>query len=85
MVQPRPTTPRAPKPTFEYIGNLGPKNERFAVFTEGQEVLIANIGEEIKTGFVLKDIGFESVTIGYTDERYKDKTTELQLPKNRRR
>ena len=81
----QPPKARAPKPSFQYIGNIGPKDSKFAVFTEGQDVLVANVGDEIKNGFVLMDIGFESVVIGYTEERYRNETTELQLPKERRR
>jgi hypothetical protein len=75
----------APKPPFTFIGIVGPKDSKIAVFEEGQTVMIANIGEVIKEPFLLKKVGFESVVIGYTDDRYKDKTTELKMPKDRRR
>ncbi len=82
---PPPRVAQAPKPSFTFIGIVGNKDSKIAVFEEGQTVMIANIGEVIKEPFLLKKVGFESVVIGYTDERYKNKTTELKMPKDRRR
>ena len=79
----RPTKPRSdtgPKPPaigFVYLGYLGPKNSKIAVFEDGNRVMLARAGEVVKDQFRVVDFGFEVVVMGYVDERFKDQTSEL--------
>ncbi len=76
---PKPSGPVLPKATFKYIGHLGPLESRIAVFEAGEELLLAKAGETIQQDFVLKEFGFEKVVLGFTDEEFADKTTDLEL------
>ncbi|MDH3627043.1 MAG: hypothetical protein OEV00_00890 [Acidobacteriota bacterium] len=78
-VKPTPTkrAPRAPNMGFDYLGYLGPKDNKIAVFSEGEEVLLARIGDVVQQQFRLVDFGFEAVVMGYTDDTFKDQTKEL--------
>ncbi len=80
-----PPKPQAPRPSFQYIGQLGPKDDRIAVFDEGDSVLLAQIGETIQDEFVLRSFGYRTVTLGYTDRRFAEQTTELEMKQPRRR
>jgi hypothetical protein len=74
---PRPPGPRPPKITFQYIGYLGPKDDRIAVFENGEELLLARVGEKLQEKFELREIDYESVVIGYTDPRFEKQTKTL--------
>jgi hypothetical protein len=68
-----------PKIKFEFIGVLGPKDAKIAVFEQPgeEEILLARAGEVVERKFRLLEFKYEAVVMGYTDERFKDKTTEL--------
>jgi hypothetical protein len=72
---------KPPRVNFKYLGFLGPKNDRIAVFEKGQgdELELARIGEVIQGSFRLVGFGYESVELGYTDKRFSDQTTELDM------
>ena len=80
----RPTQPRTdtgPKPpgiNFTYLGYMGPKDGKIAVFEEGNTVMIARTGDVVKDQFRVVEFGFETVVMGYVDERFKDQTSELR-------
>ncbi len=80
---PRTNRPRGPRPpgiAFTYLGNLGPKNNRIAVFEQGDgEMMLARAGETVRKHFRVVRFGYEAVVMGYTDERFKDRTTELPM------
>ncbi len=67
--------PRPPSISFKYIGYLGPKDDRIAVFEQGEELLLARIGETLQDDFKVREIEYEKVVIGYTDPRF-DKVTK---------
>ena len=71
--------PVPPKPTFTYIGYLGPKHDRIAVFTRGHEILLARVGELIVDGFRLREFRYKEVTLGYTQGPYRGETTRLAM------
>jgi len=71
--------PRAPKPTFKYLGFLGPKERKIAVFGEGDDLLIAQSGETLAEHFKIVEFKYESVVLGYVDEQFADQTHELKL------
>jgi hypothetical protein len=71
--------PQPPSPDFHYVGYLGPKDDRIAVFTAGEELFVSKIGEIAKGQFVLEEFRYETVVFSFVDERFKGKTTELKL------
>ena len=75
----KPKEPTPPSANFKYIGYLGPLESRIAVFEDGKDLLLASAGDTIKEDFTLQEFGFEKVVLGYTEEKFKDKTTELEL------
>lgn len=66
-------TPRGwrPPPRFdmEYIGHFGPKQRRVAVFRKdgvgGSEIAVALEGGVVEDVFIVRELGLESVVIGY--------------------
>jgi hypothetical protein len=77
--KPTPREPSAPRPRFDYLGYLGPKDARIAVFEDGDDQIHARIGDVVRDEFRLVEFKFDSVVFGYVDDRYKDKTTELSF------
>lgn len=77
--QPERTVLRPPTVSFKYLGFLGPKDDKIAVFERGQELELARVGEIVQKDFRLVDFKYEGVVIGYVDERFKDQTTELRM------
>jgi len=81
----RPPTPQKPReippprPGFEYIGFMGPKDNKIAVLEQGEEVLLATIGETVGKQFKVVDFKYEMLVIGYTEERWAGKTTDLPM------
>lgn len=69
--------PQPPAITLTYLGFLGPKENRIAVFEDGQEMLLAKKGEVVKQQFRVVDFGYETVVMGYVDERFRGETQEL--------
>ncbi len=82
--EPRKVEPARPKPPqirFEYIGFLGPSANKLAVFEDGDDILLARVGEVVQEDFRLVGFGYESVTMGYTNMKFKLNTTELRQSK----
>lgn len=80
--EPAPVVARPPRVPYTYIGMLGPKDSKIAVFMEGEEMTLARAGEVLQGQFKLLEFGYEKVVIGYVDDRFKDETTELQQRKS---
>lgn len=80
-VKREPEKPRPPAIRFEYIGFIGPVHNKIAVFEDGDDILLAAVGEVVQEDFRLVRFGYESVTMGYIDKRFKDKTTQLRQNK----
>ena len=70
--------PTPPPINLAYLGFLGPKNNKIAVFEDGQDLVLARRGEVVKQQFKVVDFGYETVVMGYVDERFKTETQELQ-------
>jgi len=77
---PRPTGPRPPRIDFAYLGYLGPKDDKIAVFEGNEEVILARSGEVFNEQFRVVDIQYESVVIGFTDPRFEARTETLSPP-----
>lgn len=82
---PRPTptpTPegwrRPPDFEMEYIGMLGPESKRVAVFRRqseyGTDIEVAPIDGVLEEQFIVREIGFESVVIGFVGFPDKERT-----------
>ena len=56
--------PEAPVFPYRCIGRFGPDANPFAVFDAGGAIINVRIGEVIDDKFVVRAIGFETVTIG---------------------
>ena len=76
---PRPAEKQPPRIPFQYIGYLGPKDDRIAVFQEGQDLLLAKRGEPLQDLFTVVDIRYESVVMGFTDPEFESRTRELPM------
>ena len=72
------TGPKPPAIGFTYLGYLGPKDTKIAVFEDGDNVMLARAGDVVKDHFRVVEFGFEAVVMGYVDERFKDQTSELR-------
>jgi hypothetical protein len=71
-----------PRIHFKYIGFLGPKDAKIAVFEDGEGMLLARAGEIVEKDFTVVEFKYESVVMGYVDTRFKDMTTELNMRRN---
>ena len=86
------TTPRVvkrqpPRPQFDYLGYLGPKENRIAVFEDKKKqkeedpMILARTGEVVHHDFIIVEFKYETVVLGYTDKEFEGQTTELQIKK----
>ncbi len=73
-----PPKPKPPPIGFTYVGSLGPKNSRIAVLEVGSDMVLARTGDVVQTQFRLVGFGYETLVIGYVDERFRGQTTELK-------
>lgn len=64
---PPPPKPQPPAFRLTYLGSFGPADRRIAVFTDGEEILNALVGDVLVDQFVVADIGYESVAIAFVD------------------
>lgn len=60
--------PKPPEFTLTYIGQVGPADQRYAVFSDGSKTeFTVSEGEVLQGKFVVARIGLESVDIRYVD------------------
>jgi len=76
---PPPPAPRPPQPNFHYLGYLGPKENKIAVFEVDQQTTLARVGDVVAKQFKLVEFKYETVVLGYVDARFKDQTTEMKM------
>lgn len=74
----KPPAARPPAPSFKYLGFLGPKDAKLAVFEESEELELVAVGDVVKKQFRLIEFKYEGVLLGYTDRRFTGQTTELK-------
>jgi pyruvate/2-oxoglutarate dehydrogenase complex dihydrolipoamide acyltransferase (E2) component len=66
LAPPAPTpTPVPPDITFKFIGTFGPRDGPIAVLVLGDQLLNAHAGDVIFDRFILRNIGYESVDVGF--------------------
>lgn len=64
-VPPPPPPPVPPQFTYKYIGTFGSPESPIATFSGNGEIVNVRVGETIAGKFILRNIGIESVDIGY--------------------
>jgi hypothetical protein len=63
---PLPTpTPVPPDINFKFIGTFGPRDHPIAVLLMGDQLLNAHTGDVVFDRFILRNIGYESVDVGF--------------------
>lgn len=63
---PPPTpTPVPPEISFKFIGTFGPKDHPIAVLVSGDQLVNARAGDVVFERFILRNVGYESVDIGF--------------------
>lgn len=77
-----PPPPLPPRVTFQFIGFIGPPDDRIAAFQKNDKTFLAKTGDVIQKDFKVKEIRYESVILAYTDPKYKD-TAELPLSRGK--
>jgi hypothetical protein len=74
-----PATPQPPGIPLKFLGYFGPKDDKIAVFEDGDELYIAQVGEILQEQFRVVEIKYETVVMGYTDDQWAGRTRELNL------
>lgn len=62
-----PEGPSPPEITYAYLGSFGPQSRPIAVFTDGETIVNALVGDLLDGKFRVVDIGYESVALAYVD------------------
>lgn len=75
----RPRGPTVPRIGLKYLGYLGPKDDRIAVFEDGEAVVLGRIGEVIKHDYRIIEIQYGSVVMGFTRSDLENKTQTLNM------
>ena len=76
----RPRGPTVPRIDLKYLGYLGPKDDRIAVFEDGDAVVLGRVGEVIKDDYRIVEIQYGSVVMGFTRPDLENKTQTLNMP-----
>lgn len=76
---PPPPPPMPPAITMRYLGYLGPKDNRIAVFEDGSEMLVAKKGDIVKGQFRVVDVKWDTVVMGFVKPEFKGITQELAM------
>jgi hypothetical protein len=54
-----------PEINFKFIGTFGPRDHPIAVLLLGDQLLNAHVGDVVFDRFILRNIGYESVDVGF--------------------
>ena len=76
---PPPPKPVPPSMSFRLIGMVGPADDKLAILLDGEEFLMARVGETVNQSFEVLEIGYDTVTIGYTDPKFASESKVLPL------
>ena len=75
--------PTPPEVNFEFVGYLGPQSSLIGVFRvttpDGEEVVLAGVGETLAENFRVYRIGYEEVEIGYTQAPFLNERKVLPM------
>lgn len=64
---------------YKFVGYMGKPQDKIAVLLYEGEVVLVKEGERLGKEFVVREIRFESVELGYTDPRFKDQSHILPM------
>ncbi len=76
---PPPPPPTPPAISFRYLGYLGPKEAKIAVFENGNEMLLARKGEVVAKEFKVVDIKYDTIVMGFVRPEFEGQTRELAM------
>lgn len=80
--EPRVVQPRAPEPRFTYLGYLGELEDKIAIFekrgSEG-EIMLAKVGDVVETEFVVRQIDWDRVELGFTRPEFAEGQKTLPM------
>jgi hypothetical protein len=62
---PPPPVPQPPDFVLRYLGSFGSERLRIAVFTDGENIYNAMVGDVLEDKFIIDYIGFESVDVRF--------------------
>lgn len=75
--------PTPPEVNFKFVGYLGPQDALIGVFRvntpDGEEVVLAAVGETLAENFRVYRIGYEEVEIGYTEAPFLNERKVLPM------
>jgi len=71
--------PQPPGIPLQFIGYFGPKDDKIVAFLDGDDLYIAQTGDVLQDQFRVVEIKYETVVMGYTDEKWAGRTRELNL------
>ena len=71
--------PPPPEIDVKFIGMVGASEDKIAIFLDGNEFLLAKVGETIKEHFRVEEIGYDTLRMGYTDPQFEDEHRVLHL------
>lgn len=80
-----PPQPKPPPVSFTYLGFLGPKEAPIAILEVASDMVLARKGDIVHQHFRIEGFGYETVIIGYVDERFRGQTTELKQTQGSRK
>lgn len=61
----------APEADYKFVGYMGKAADKIAVLMHDGEVVLAKEGERLGKDFVVRQIEFDTVELGYTDPKFK--------------
>lgn len=74
-----PAQPSGPAPDFKFVGYMGKAEDKIAVLLHEGDVVLVKEGERLGKDFVVREIRFESVELGYTDPRFSGQKQLLPM------
>ena len=77
LVHHGPAEPSVPRPAFDYVGHLGPKDDLIAVFNRGADVFVAQVGEIIDGRFRVLRFRHQAVVLGLVGGAFPGEGVEL--------
>lgn len=72
---------RPPWPKFKYVGFVGPRDRRIAVFDEGGEVLLAQVGDVIAGQYEVVRFDYEAILLAIVGGPFDGRTVTLRQEK----
>jgi len=80
-----PARPQPPPVSFTFTGSIGPKDSRIAILEVASQMILAREGDVVQQHFRIAGFGYETVVIGYVDDRFRGQTTELKQTQGSRK